>query len=593
MLPVLAGCVVGAYLGRLFPGILPRECSGLRLIAFAIAGGALAWGYYKASAATLRSSLTEGSAPKLALSFVPAFMLLAVPILIPRFATSVAAYFGSYVERLGPKLLLFGLIAVGHLVLQSLSKPERLQRLDDSMERHWRKILALIAFSYILFFLITGLWDFHIFGNWHDLSRFTTAQYSLSQGEFFLSRLHTQSGNKTLEFVGDHFAPIKLIVTPFFLVFRTAAVFLVFKTVAMGLAAISFFLLARTRLAAIESLMLTVAYLLIPTAVSQNYTGFHPVVFATFLVPFAIYFFEKRRFGWFMTFMVLCCGLKENVPFIMLLFAGLAFLERRSKKWTIAPAVVNLLWIVLVFAVLFPNFRAADNMMVVRYPYIRSISGLVFEVFRNPSVLLGQLALVQKQEFLFYLFAPFFFLLPFGSLYSLMGLLPTVVVAGLMNWEVPITFHHGILPSSLFAPATAFTISGLARNRNRPLSLALSALILLVALCQIPVWWGASKMTKDTYFEAQKHALELVPPHVPATAPRYMLPHLASRNEVFFLNERALQSDGADYVIVDTEKPTAFWETPVIEMVLETGSLPGFQRVWHHGPMHVFVRKRD
>ena len=591
LIPGLAGIAVGAYFAGFFPGLWDWPNSALRTLLFAAVGGILAAASYFAASRSFGTSLPEDARRDHALSFLPAFMLLAIPLFVPQFATSLKTYFSSYIGRLGPKAFLFGLIAAAGLFVRLAAKQRFRRRIDIFVGRNIRRLLAAVILLYIAFFLVTGLWDFYIFGNWHDLSRFTTAQYSVSQGHFFLSRLHTQSGNQTYELIGDHFAPTKLVILPFFLIFRTAAVFLVIKTLVLGLAAIPFFLLARTRLKALESFLLTIAYLLIPTAIAQNYTGFHPVVFAVFLVPFAIYFFETRRFGWFMAFMVLCSGLKENVPFIMLMFPALALLQRRPKKWIIAPAAVNIIWLIVVFGVLFPLFRAADNMMVVRYPYIRSISDLALETLRDPAILLSNMAQVPKQEFVFYLLAPFFFLLPFGSVYSLMGLAPAFVVSGLMNWEVPITFHHGILPSSFFAPATALTISRLAGMRRRVLSIALSTLIVLVALCYIPVWWGAFKMNKDTYFEAQRESLRRVPSHVPATAPRYMLPHLASRNEVYFLGENALGPGGVRYAIVDVKQITTWWETPVIEEVKLTGGLTGFDLVWHEEPMFVFRRQ--
>jgi len=587
----LAGITVGAYLAGFFPGVCDWPNSTLRMSVLAAVGGFLALGFYIATSRSFDISLAENSQRDYVLSLLPLFVLITIPLLIPRFAASLNTYFSSYVERLWPKMFLFGLILAGYLFIRRTVNPSFRERADRFVGRHTRKLLGAIVVLYVVFFLITGLWDFYIFGNWHDLSRFTTAQYSVSQGHFFLSRLHTQSGSQIYELIGDHFAPTKLLILPFFLIFRTAAVFLVFKTVVMGLAAIPFFLLARTRLKALESFLLTLAYLLVPTAIAQNYTGFHPVVFATFLVPFTIYFFELRRFGWFITFMLLCSGLKENVPFIMLLFPALALFQRRPRKWVVTPAVVNVMWLILVFGILFPLFRTADNMMVVRYPYIQSVSDLALETLRNPSIVLGNLAQPQKQEFIFYLFAPFFFLLPFGSVYSLMGLLPAFVVSGLMNWEVPITFHHGILASSFFGPATALTISRVAGSRRRVLSIALSTLILLIAICYIPIWWGTFKMNEDSYFEAQKKALAMIPAIVPATAPRYLLPHLASLNEVYFLGKNALTPGGVEYAIVDTEKITTWWEPAVIDEVKQTGGLVGFDLIWHEGPIHVFKRQ--
>ena len=586
-----AGCVVGAYLAAFFPGILTWSPSGIRLVLFAALGGALAVFYERYSGRILQRLSGQAQAgPDLA-SFIPAFALLVIPLFIPRFSQSLHSYFSGYVEHLGPKVFLFGSILAGHLFIK-LSRIKPLSHnIDRFVDTHWRLLLSSVVALYLGFFLTTGLWDFYIFGNWHDLSRFTTAQYSVLKGHFFLSRLHTESASKICEFVGDHFAPIKLVILPFFLIFRTAAVFLVFKTVAMGLGAIAFFLLARTRLSALESLLLTLAYLLLPTAVAQNYTGFHPVCFATLLLPLTLFFFERRRFGWFVVLMVLCSGMKENVPFLMLLLGGLAILERRRVKWAATAVAVNAVWLAVVFGILFPHFRPPDNTMVVRYPYIRSISALLVEVLRNPSIVVAQMCHPQKQQYLFLLMAPFLFLLPFGSVISTLGLVPTFVIAALMNWEVPITFHHGIIPSAFFAAATAFTIARIARRTNRTASIGLSVSLLLVACFLVPVWWGAFKMKPDGYWRFQKEALACVPPDVPATAPRYMLPHLASRNEVFFLNRRALQpTDGAKYVIVDTQRICTPWETPVIEEVRRTGRLRGFRLIWHKGPIYVFVR---
>ncbi|MBN1592499.1 MAG: DUF2079 domain-containing protein [Candidatus Coatesbacteria bacterium] len=591
MISGLAGAVIGAYFAWFFPGVCAGMPSPWRTLLFALAGAILTSALCRFSARPAAPHSREGIGGDVGLTLIPAFALITIPLFMPHFGASKRAYFSSYIDNLGPKAFLFGLILAAGLFIRIELDSDRRARIDQLIERNRIRILAGIVALYIAFFLATGLWDFYIFGNWHDLSRFTTAQYSFSQGHFFLSRLHTQSGGQTYELIGDHFAPTKLIVLPFFLIFRTAAVFLVIKTLIMGLAAVPFFALVRTRLKALESLLLTVAYLLIPTAIAQNYTGFHPIIFATLLMPASIYFFERGRFGWFMTFMVLSSGLKENVPFIMLMFPVLALLQRRARKWIIAPAVVNILWIVLVFAILFPNFRAADNMMVVRYPYIRSISGLAMETLRNPSILLDNLSQVAKQELAFYMFAPFFFLLPFGSLYSLMGLAPAFVVCGLMNWEVPITFHHGILPSSCFAPATAVTIARIGGGGRRMLSLSLAVLAFVIAVIYTPVWWGAFKMKKDPYFDAQKAALEMVPSHVPATAPRYMLPHLASRNEVYFLGENALAPGAVQYAIVDVAKITTWWETPIVETVKNTSSLDGFDLIYQEGPIYVFHRK--
>ena len=70
-----------------------------------------------------------------------------------------------------------------------------------------------------------------------------------------------------------------------------------------------------------------------------------------------------------------------------------------------------------------------------------------------------------------------------------------------------------------------------------------------------------------------------------------MLPHLASRNEVYFLARTATDPpDGAQYVIVDSQKITAFWEPDVVDEVKRTGGLRDFDLIWQGGPMFVFKR---
>ncbi|HUT02876.1 MAG TPA: DUF2079 domain-containing protein [bacterium] len=589
LIVALAGALVGLYVSGFFPGMCASLSNGPRYAIFGVCGALAAILYFMFVSRLLTGKPVGVLAQDSYLSFLPALSLLTIPLFIPRFSTSLRTYFLCYMEKLGPKAFLFALIFGAHAFIIVASNPRLLKRMDAFVERNERRLLTAIVLIYIVFFLCTGLWDYYIFGNWHDLSRFTTAQYSVSQGHFFLSRLHTQSGNQIYELVGDHFAPIKLIILPFFLIFRTAAVFIVFRIIVMGCAAIPFFFLARLRLSSLESIVLSVAYLLIPTAMAQNYGGFHPVLLATFLVPLVIYFFETRRFGWFMTLMVLCNGMKENVPFIMLLFPVFAVLQRRSRKWILLPAAVNVLWLIVVFLILFPLFRPPDNTMVVKYPYVKSISSLAVVLLDKPHILIGNLLQFQRQEFAFYLLAPFLFMLPFGSLYCLMGLLPALVVVGLVNWPVPITFHHGILPSAFLGPASLFTISRLA-GRRRVLLIAISILLLVVAISYTPMWWGTAKMHKDTYFEAQKKALKMVPPKVPVAAFRYMLPHLASSNDVYFLRESALEPGGVEYAIVNVERITSSWEATVAEKVRKTGRIRGFDLVWREGPVYVFRR---
>ena len=85
------------------------------------------------------------------------------------------------------------------------------------LEKKEKLILTTILILYFSYFMFTSLADYRIFGNWHDLCRNTQIYYTLMKGEFFTSRLHSDTNQKAISIFCDHFKPSMVFFTPFFL----------------------------------------------------------------------------------------------------------------------------------------------------------------------------------------------------------------------------------------------------------------------------------------------------------------------------------------------------------------------------------------
>lgn len=123
-------------------------------------------------------------------------------------------------------------------------------------------------------------------------------------------------------YFGVHFSPIFFVVVPFLFVAPKVETILVIQSVVLGLSAVPVFLLARYSFNDVRaSLLLTAAYLLNPLLQGINWYHFPPQTFLPLLFLSTTYFLKKRKFGLFLSFLLLSLMTAENSAYLVMIYA--------------------------------------------------------------------------------------------------------------------------------------------------------------------------------------------------------------------------------------------------------------------------------
>ncbi|MBU1626110.1 DUF2079 domain-containing protein, partial [bacterium] len=492
------------------------------------------------------------------------------------------------------------LILLGNIVIKAFLFCN-LSTFNNFIEKRKKLILALFLILYFTYFMYTGLADYRIFGNFHDLCRNTQIYYTLMKGEFYTSRLHSDTNQKVYSLSCDHFKPSMVFFTPLFLLFPRPETLLFIKTLLMTLGGIPLFLLCMQFIDPLSSLLFTMTSLFVAPFAAQMYTGFHSSDIAPLFIFFTVLFFHKKQFRWFNTFMILTSSIKENLPFMLIMYAPLAFLQKREKKWIIASLLICVLWTAVTFYVIFPKFRVQDSTYGESYPYSRidKMATYLFGTLLNPAKIISELNQAGRFEYMFLMLAPLLFLLPFFSRYVILSLPGLLSLTVLMNWDTPITFHHPIESTAFLFASSVFVLNNISKFKKIPFidgkdAVKILCLLMFITIwIQSPIWYGTRKKAPDPHYEYQKELFLVVPNDVTLATPTYLTAFFSARNEVFYLNHDAIKPEvGAEYVIIDLEIVSSPVEDEINKKVKEKGCLDNYDQVWNKGPLYLYKSKR-
>src|SRR3990172_6102589 len=165
-----------------------------------------------------------------------------------------------------------------------------------SVYRGARILLAVGVCAYIAFYLFWAIRDYDNFGTYgFDFGIHDQAVWLLSRGH---TPFVTISG---ANYFGDHLSWIMFVLVPFYWIVASAKVLLVAQSLALGLAAVPLFLVARLKLRD-EWLACGIAwvYFFNPYLGWANTDQFHPDVFEVALVFLAFLFVLRGRWRLFL-----------------------------------------------------------------------------------------------------------------------------------------------------------------------------------------------------------------------------------------------------------------------------------------------------
>lgn len=378
------------------------------------------------------------------------------------------------------------------------------------------------------------------------------------QGVWLLSRFHspflTIAGT---QYFADHLSFIMVLVVPLYWLFSSGKVLLILQALALGLAAVPVFFIARRQLRSeLLAAGVAVAYLVNPYIGFTNLESFHPDVFAVPLVFLSILFALRRRWVGFFVFILLMLLVKEDVP---LLVIGLGVLVALCchRRIGLVTAVLGAVWLFVSFRFLLPLFNGTGSLAdyVARHderiPF-GGLGGFLKTLVTRPWKVVQQAFGPHRPWYYLQVFAPVAFL-SFLAPLALVLLSGPLLANGLSTfpYQYQIEYHYGTLVVPSVMVAAVFGIARFDRVRIR------QALVgLLVASALLSAWlWGPLPHSRhpalranpgSAYAQAVDAALKLIPPNAVVSADSTIAMHLDHRLEVYeFPNPWYLRNWGA------------------------------------------------
>lgn len=153
----------------------------------------------------------------------------------------------------------------------------------------------------------------------------------------------------------QHFDPMLFLLVPWYWIGLGGSMTLVIvQAVAAILAAIPLYGIVVRRLKgnSVVGLAICALYLMFGGLQSSIFYGFHPITFFPLLFLSAVYWYERKRMGWYTVFLLLSLFVKEEISFVVIAW-GLWLIIGRKDKWVGGLSILlGVLWYFVSFGVI-------------------------------------------------------------------------------------------------------------------------------------------------------------------------------------------------------------------------------------------------
>ncbi len=413
------------------------------------------------------------------------------------------------------------------------------------MQRSASRLILGLSIIFALTLGVLQLNKWNAFGyNGLDLAIYTNTVHHLAHGQGFDNSIHDPS------YLGDH---LELGLVPIAAIYRLAPsglTLLWIQTLVIAGTTWLVWLVLRSILGWKGGLVGSVVWLLHPFVWNVALYEFHAIALAWPLIWWSIYAYRSRQRNRWWIALGLLCLVREDMPLLVLGWAGLAALDRRGWRWWAPAAIAGLAWFFTAqHLIAGANPQGAYKYLVFyRWAGTTPIEILTFP-FRHPIVFLSHV--FQGNNWLMTLGLLFAsgglalgrlkrlvpIILPFGQL-LLLGAQPESV----LRLHYVVTF----LPFLLWAGAEtwlAIQQRQLLKNIAPYIALPLATLFAVVGplyahllFGPIELPWKSSNMDKASPIAIVKAAVAEVKPADRVLTTFNTLPKLASRPSVYSLN---------------------------------------------------------
>jgi uncharacterized membrane protein len=383
-----------------------------------------------------------------------------------------------------------GLAASAVIYLWLTRSPEtvisKIARVRLARARTLDRILTLLVAVFIGCFTVAVVLRYNALASSIDLGQYAQLVWNSLNGRLLEGTFVPDAPI----FLGKSFTPILLAFVPLYAVLPNPIVLSIVQIVGFGFGAYPIYWFARERIGRVLALGIATAYLACPVVVNSALIEFHEIALATPLLALAMYLLARNKHSASLAVFGVTLLIKEELALVLAGIGLYTFIFQRKRRLGLALTAFSLLWAVVLLQHVIPFFRGtapgtfyyfAGGVIAggaSRYGYLgNSLSSVVTTIVTRPDIVVSQVLVPTKIDFVLHLFVPLLLLPLFDPLWLLA--LPTLGYSLLSTYPGQFTianyYSTPLLPFLYLASA-----SGLAFLRAR------------VSLARIPmhVWNG-------------------------------------------------------------------------------------------------------
>lgn len=496
---------------------------------------------------------------------------------------------------------ILALVVVGTLVFKVIIFSNRSDGALAWLDRRATLLIGIWVGLYIASFLTLDLWSYHLLRYFSDLGEYNQTIWATLRGNFYYTTL--DEGGPT--YLASHFPPFLLAILPFYALFPSPQTIVVLRTLALGLAAVPLFLIARTRLTPFAALVLAVSFSLAPQIAAQHLRAGYESAFAAVFFLAAFYFFERNKIWLFLLFLVLTMSVRENFAFVGVIFAGYALLRRRPWSWSATAGVLGVGWLFLSSLVI-ANYQINSEWNEY-YAQLGNTGGEVFRTILTRPLFVLEYMFRTQDNFFYNIFMPYGFGFPFLSVTSVFAL-PDILMNALKAHDFDraagVT-HYVVLISASFFLGLIMGIQRLSKwlaskNFARS-SVLLATFAFLLTLASSHQWLDVLPLGRDSDLESRRAVISLIPPDS-SVATNYgnLVPPLSSRRYIYRPwrlqvppRNNFPELASADYVIVKLPFNDSVWKmSDAFEFLNSPGAGERYTVIFDRDNLKVYRRNK-
>lgn len=260
-------------------------------------------------------------------------------------------------------------------------------------------LFALFMLALILFIWMKIAQHYTFRTGAYDLSMYDDALSNTLKGQFMYTRWLGRN------YFSEHFAPILLLIAPFYWLHDGPMTLLVFQAIGGVLAAIPLYALAKRHFSeSVVGICIVIAYFNYKYFLNGMMFDFHHEIFVPAGLFAAFYFLQKNAALPYFIILFLALACKEDLPIYLFMLGAYACVVERNLRLGIPTMVICVIWAVIVWKFVIPMSDSAGpqaSRFLVRWSkYGDTYTQIAWNIFTHPWDSLGKLFLKNMKNLL-------------------------------------------------------------------------------------------------------------------------------------------------------------------------------------------------